>query len=259
MSIVTYSQLGRNGRLGNQMFQIAATIAYGIEHGKWAVFPKWDYSRFMKYPLNEGECQYPVVHREPAFTFSEIPAIEGNVDLHGYFQSEKYFSNFSDHIRRIFRLSDEHEKIVKEWFLNRINSHQGIEHTCSIHVRRGDYEKNEHTKAFHGLLGMDYYQAAVRLIKYPAEQVLFFIVSDDPDWCEKNFGWLPNKVVSRNSEIMDLYMQAYCTINIIANSSFSWWGHWLNQHPDKICIAPKNWFANGPDSQDIYLPNTIKI
>lgn len=259
MSIATYSQLGKNGRLGNQMFQIAATAAYGLEHGKRAVFPPWEYSRFMKYPLNEGDAAHPTVHKEPAFTFSDIPVIDGDVDLHGYFQSEKYFQNCKEHIRRIFRLSEDHAKIVFNWFMNRVGAVPPTMKTCSIHVRRGDYESNAGTKAYHGVLGMDYYEKAIQVLPDFPDNVLFFIVSDDPDWCEEHFGAFPHVVISRNSEIMDLYIQSMCEWNIIANSSFSWWGHWLNQHPDKICVAPKRWFANGPDPRDLYIPNSILI
>lgn len=261
MSIVTYSQLGRNGRLGNQLFQIAATVAYGIDHGKRAVFPHWDYARFMNYPLNEGDAKFPTIHKEPAFTFSEIPEIEGDVDLHGYFQSEKYFERYRDHILRVFKPSFESLKVSTDWFKNtmRLNNGRTPEYTCSLHVRRGDYEKNENTKQYHGLLGMDYYEKAIQVLPCDIDEMLFYIVSDDPDWCEQTLDWIPNKVISRNSDIMDLFVQSFCNFNIIANSSFSWWGHWLNQRDYKICVAPKQWFANGPDPKDVYPKNSIVI
>jgi hypothetical protein len=129
-----------------------------------------------------------------------------------------------------------------------------FENTCSIHVRRGNYVERQD---FHPLQSIDYYKQAISII---GENTLFLIFSDDIEWCESNLDFIKNKIfISGNLDYQDLYLMSMCNHNIIANSSFSWWGAWLNNHKDKKIIYPSLWFNNGPDSSEIGGENWIKI
>ncbi len=163
--------------------------------------------------------------------------------LFGSWQSEKYFSSFEKEIRNDFKFRrklDEKNLLLAE----RIKATNSI----SIHIRRGDYADNLETNKTHGLCTIDYYIKSINYIKQIIENPMFFIFSDDIEWATRNLKiddehefitWNKNKDSS-----IDMQMMSYCKHNIIANSSFSWWGAWLNSNPNKIVIAPKRWFAN---------------
>lgn len=157
----------------------------------------------------------------------------------GYFQHEKYFKHLREDILKSFSLSvplDEKNQTV----LNKILETNSV----SIHIRRGDYVHLEHVSKTHGTCSLDYYKKAVEYITKKVENPHFFIFSDDIDWVIKNFKIeYPFMVVDFNQEkeYFDLNLMKNCKHNIIANSSFSWWGGWLNENPQKIVIAPKKW------------------
>jgi hypothetical protein len=119
-----------------------------------------------------------------------------------------------------------------------------------LHVRRGDYcTLAEH----HPTQSIDYYKAAVEII---GKEATYFIFSDDIPWCIEQLDWIPNKqFVQGNEPHEDLYLMSFCKSNIIANSSFSWWGAYLNQYKSKQVIVPKRWFGSAKehwDTKDLY-------
>ena len=258
MGIVTYSQLGNMGRLGNSLFQIATTIAYGLEHNKSFVFPGWKYSPYMMKPLPVSEVPNATRYNEPSFHHTPIPFIEGNVDLLGFYQSEHYFEKHLPEILPYITLNDRQFGYITSKYGYYLNKK-----TCSIHVRHGDYLNNPGTKDYHGVLPKEYYEKAIHTLygeKY--EDVLFLIFSDDIDWCMDNFK-LPNQLfVEGEEDIIDLFIGSYCRDHIIANSSFSWWQSFLNKNKTSRTVAPKNWFV-GKDApqitKDIYCDGWIKI
>ena len=132
--------------------------------------------------------------------------------------------------------------------------------SVSIHVRRGDYLTNPVTFQTHGLCDIDYYKKAIDEILDLVDKPHFFIFSDDQSWAKSNiiFGAPTDYVMHNNSlkNYEDLRLMSYCRHHIIANSSFSWWGAWLGNNPEKIVIAPKKWF-NDPkiDTTDL-IPDT---
>ncbi len=138
-------------------------------------------------------------------------------------------------------------------YLNSIKNSNSV----SLHVRRGDYLKIKNIN----VLDVDYYMKAVDYIKKNVEKPMFYIFSDDLDWCKNNLGFLNNcnYVDLTQTEIDDLKLMSFCQHNIIANSSFSWWGAWLNQNPKKIVIAPKEWLINDPGSSNVILSDWIKL
>ena len=113
-------------------------------------------------------------------------------------------------------------------------------------MRRGDYVSNTETTDFHGLCDVDYYQEAIRKIRKGLPHSTFYIFSDDKDYVKEIFNRLPNVVFIEHIpfDFEELLLMSYCKHNIIANSTFSWWGAWLNTNMHKIVIAPDLWFAD---------------
>ena len=163
--------------------------------------------------------------------------------LIGNWQSEKYFKSIEPVIREDLKfkspLSDINKKIIED--MNRFDS-------VAVHVRRGDYAKNKLTLNIHGLCSAQYYEVAVELMLERLKKPKFFIFSDDIEWVKKNFSIkTPHVFINHNKGVEsfnDMRLMASCQHNIIANSSFSWWGAWLNSNQNKTVIAPKKWFAN---------------
>ena len=134
----------------------------------------------------------------------------------------------------------------------------------SLHVRRTDYVQNALTNKIHGVCDQDYYASCVRYIGDQVSNPHFFIFSDEPQWAKDNLMFdFPMTVVdcndaSRNYE--DLRLMSTCKHNIIANSSFSWWGAWLNSNPNKIICAPKQWFTDSTrNTKDLIPSNWIRL
>ncbi len=169
------------------------------------------------------------------------PAIgERGIYLSGYWQSEKYFKDTEEIIREEFTLKDEYS-IEGRAITQEIISCNAI----SLHVRRGDYVSDKRTNEYHGTCSLSYYEAAMKFVTSKVENPHLFIFSDDIEWVKENLKIdHPVTYVSdgKLKDYEELMLMSYCKHNIIANSSFSWWGAWLNRNSDKIVIAPKKWF-----------------
>jgi hypothetical protein len=242
---VTHINLGRNGRLGNQMFQIASTIGVALKNGVDYSFPNWvcyesktEYHKFFtkKLPVLNINSQIINIH-ETQFNYKdiEIPNDGKIYSLNGYFQTEKYFKVCEDIIREYFTPIDEIEKEIDLKYKNILKN------SCSIHIRRGDYIGQT---SHHPIQSLEYYYQGIKEIYGDnVNDVNFLIFSDDIEWCKKNIT-LPNiHFIENNINIIDMMLMSKCKNNIIANSSFSWWGAWLNKNVDKKVIAPKKWFG----------------
>lgn len=183
--------------------------------------------------------------REPpdhSFTDKVFNTKRRNVYFDGYWQSEEYFRDATDIIRKDFTFKHSPHESVKPW-IKKINSTQAV----SLHIRRGDYANNPATQAYHGLLPLEYYHKAIEYIGARVSAPTIFVFSDDLAWAEKELqSRYPLHFVShKGADYEDMRLMSLCSHNIIANSSFSWWGAWLNANPHKIIIAPKKWFATG--------------
>ena len=179
--------------------------------------------------------------------------------LHGYWQSEKYFLSHSKKLREDFsfinRLDDENASL-----LAKIQDCNAV----SIHVRRGDYIHNPKAFATHGVCTLDYYRSAIELLESQITEPKFFIFTDDACWVRRELVPLYSdmSVINLNfgrDSYKDMQLMSSCSHHIIANSSFSWWGAWLNLSPTKTVIAPKKWFAKDKLSKDLLPENWIKI
>lgn len=173
--------------------------------------------------------------------------VDDNSYIYGYFQTEKYFSTIKNDLIEAFTLKEELDDQNKKLIV-KIKS----ENAVSIHIRRGDYINSPFT-----LLDMSYYQQAIELIKKRVENPKFYIFANDNDWVARNFDLLNiNKTIVIHNQgdrsYMDMILMSHCKHNICANSSFSWWGAWLNQCTDKLVIVPKKWLKNKVYSASTY-------
>lgn len=193
-------------------------------------------------------------HFDPA-----VLCLTGEVFLEGYWQSERYFSDVAGTIREAFQLKTPLEGRNKE-----LAEHIAAVEAVSLHVRRGDYVADETTHHRYGVCGIDYYQRAISHIAEHVERPELFIFSDDPEWARSNLKFShPMTFIDHNPPAQgyeDMRLMSLCRHHIIANSSFSWWGAWLNSRPDKIVIAPRNWFDHyDVDTSDLYPQGWLKF
>jgi hypothetical protein len=250
------------GGLGNYLFQIAVAYSYSKQTGKKMLFDVNDiyivhkpYNHYLNNIFKKIEFNvindFYIILPEKTFNFNKIPIIEGNVKLNGYFQSEKYFIDVREDILNLFEIDENTEVYLFDKYSKLLSGN-----TCSIHVRRGDYLNLPN---FHPTQDLSYYIDSCKII---GDDVNYLIFSDDIEWCYKNFDFIKNKTfISGNTDYQDLYLMSMCNNNIIANSTFSWWGAWLNNN-NKQVIIPKKWFGDRNshlNTNDLYPNEWIKI
>ena len=281
------------GGLGNQMFQYATARRLAEKH---STILKLDVTGFEQYKLHRyslhcfqiweylatsdeiksilGNSQNIINRAKRKFGYSQdnkwlrekhfhfdanILSAPNNILLDGFWQSEKYFSDIADILRREFVVKYQQDYQSKK-FSELIQEAQSV---C-IHVRRADYVQNHVTNQVHGTCDSNYYDSCVKYITERISNPHFFVFSDEPEWARENLklGY-PTTIVdcndaSRNYE--DLRLMSQCQHNIIANSTFSWWGAWLNNNPNKIVCAPKKWFNDATrDTKDIIPDTWLKL
>ncbi len=167
-----------------------------------------------------------------------------NTYLSGYWQCEKYFMDVKNLVVDSFMLRGGLLDAVNDSsVLGSTRGHILNTQSVSVHFRRGDYLNNLTVGAIHGICSAEYYDSAIKYFSSILGNIRFFLFSDDPEWVLENVKIpFPFTVIPANPGYTDLYLMSLCKHNIIANSSFSWWGAWLNKNPDKIVIAPEKWF-----------------
>lgn len=234
--MVTFSQLGYPtwGRLGNQLFQIAATLGVAHRNGQDAIFPAWSYERYFLHQLPKGVLSDVQVCRHTSVFYEFIDLSPGNWDLQGFFTSEKFFESVIHDIRIQFKPA----AAISDYLTCKYGSMLS-QNSCSIHVRRGDYLKLSWDFPTQPL---DYYQYAIQQF---SSDTLFLIFSDDISWCQEHFIGPQFAFIEGEDDIVDLFLMSRCCNHIIANSTFSWWGAWLNPSPDKIVLCPARWYGPG--------------
>jgi hypothetical protein len=180
-----------------------------------------------------------------------------NYYIEGYWQSEKYFCNYRNEILSAFKLRKELDKKNQTYEKLILKAEISI----SIHFRFGDYT-NEMNKAIYGdICNEEYYQNAIDYFNKNFSNPTFFIFSNEHELITKKFDIKNYFIINSNGEdkgYFDMYLMSICNHNIIANSSFSWWGAWLNLNPDKVVIAPLKW-TNNENRQDICPKEWIRI
>lgn len=188
-----------------------------------------------------------------------ILKVNDNTYLQGHWVSESFFKDINNIIKREFTFKDKPDS-ANQKMINRIKSYDSV----SVHIRRGDYVIDAKTNKRHGICDLGYYIKAVDLIAKRVKKPYFFIFSDDTNWTKHNLRLeFPCVYVDHNigkKDYEDMRLMGLCKHNIIANSSFSWWGAWLNQNPNKIVIAPKKWFRDKSiNTKDLIPQSWIKI
>ena len=177
--------------------------------------------------------------------------------LDGFWQSEKYFSDIEGILRQEFALKNTQTALFHQ-IAEKIEGTRSV----SLHVRRGDMANHPETNRLHGTCSLDYYDRAIEYMIERIYQPHFFIFSDDPEWVKDNLNLnCLSTIVSYGDLLQDyeeLHLMSRCQNHIIANSSFSWWGAWLNPKIDKLVVAPNNWFGafvSDHDTKDL-IPET---
>lgn len=259
--------------LGNQLFQIAFGYSISQQYSKplyitgdiHPIFSKINTDSFIRIKfntLNSNEVinfnrnsskynfknfkltKYQTYH-EKEFSFNDINFNLKNPTLFkGFWQSEKYFYHISNQIRFLFSVTPVLDNISR-LYLKQIS----ITNSVAIHIRRGDYISIPENFEKHGVCSIDYYKKAIKHISSKVKNLRLFVFTDDHDWVQENI--LPHFkniliVSTRNfgaNSWRDLYLISQCKHQIIANSTFSWWGAWLNTNRNKLVVAPQNWFT----------------
>lgn len=184
-----------------------------------------------------------VIHNKenPSDALSKIK--NGNI-YEGYFQSEKYFEAYKNDIRKTLTIKKEHT----DAFNNAAKSICSDKKKIVVHIRRTDYVGLEMS------LPLAYYKKAIDMVRH--ENAVYIFISDDIQFIEDEFGYIKNKYVSNNNEIIDLQFLINADVCILSNSSFSWWGAWLNTYANKQVIAPNNWLGHKTEQEQ---PNGVLI
>lgn len=178
--------------------------------------------------------------------------LPGNIYLVGYWSQWKYFIDVEQMIRQDFRFKSDLDSMNLS-VAEEIHATSSV----SVHVRRGDYVNDPNIIGFYEICSVPYYLAAVKAICREVQNPHFFMFSDDPEWVQENIklDWPCTYVTHNvgNSDHEDMRLMSMCKHHIIANSSFSWWGAWLGQSPDKIVYAPERWFTSDEMNSTIHL------
>lgn len=244
--MITFAKLGKYGRLGNQLFQIASTIGIAHTNAMDFTFPKWEYSEHFVNDLPHAIIWDYEVYKEPSSNYNDVKLNKGfNWSLEGYFQSWKYFHSVRD--------------IVKYYLEPDFVTTNKYRDFVSIHIRRGDYIGS----SFHINLRHNYYRDAMNL--FPNSNFLVF--SDDIDFA-MNCGWFSHdkcifkesdhsKGINTNTpeDLLHLMYMSKCKAHIIANSSFSWWSAYLSGNQT---VAPRQWIST-ESTNDRLMPEWIII
>ncbi len=272
------------GGLGNQLFQYCAGRALALRRGVDVSLDVRDYDRANAFKVGLGHFNVQTVpaerlpvgredgtvkallkvvkggalrsYREAPLGYDEaFGGLPDETHLKGYWQSERYFADFEDQIRDDLR-------IVTLPSQKNVEMLAGIQrcNAVSLHIRRGDYVSNAKFNAAHGTCDLEYYARAAAFVAQRAGDPVIYAFSDDPAWVAENLR-LPYEMrfVGHNdgdTNYEDLRLMLACQHHIIANSSFSWWGAWLNPSVEKIVAAPTQWFDDPNKTNPDILPES---
>ena len=270
------------GGLGNQMFQYAFYLGEREKHGGlWLFDIKGTRYHHQEFELdgifNICKCKKThnfalklirklrmpqmIVNEKEEGAYSETPNVFGIgkcIKYRGFWQNEKYFLDVENEVRRIYKFDESKLNHKTVSLYNQIKEQR--RNYVSVHVRRGDYLD---CPIFH-VCTAEYYHRAMSHIKSHVKDVSFVVFSDDIPWCREQFG-ISNDTLqyvdwnSGTDSWQDMFLMSKCHHNIIANSSFSWWGAWLNDFIDKIVVAPSYWLADETKMQDVVPSNWVRI
>lgn len=251
---------GFEGQIGNQLFVVAATLGFAWDYNARPIFPnlsmeknRTSYNRgLLFYRLDHSPSPRPLeyIFREKIwYSADRIPFYGNDLMIEGYFQSWKHFHSHRDELLAVLAPSPFVADYLSEKYGNLISNPK----TVAIHIRTSG--KMPHEKRYQPFLGIEYVKRATDL--FPGD-FLFIIFSDRINWCKKHLSSLNRNFIfiEGNDGIEDLFLMSMMRHIIISNSTYSWWGAYLNQHPEKRVIAPEYWGGNPPPphTRDLFLP-----
>lgn len=278
------------GGLGNQMFayalyrmledkgkKVRADLLhyYTLESRSFEltqIFPEINICKASSYNIKKYKTIAPYMRGDKSFKYYVEPSVMNDVKnfadqglldngfewgyLKGYFQTRVFAQEIEEILRREFIFCKTEDYGLKE-AIHDIKA----ENAVSVHIRRGDYL--DVSEIYGGICTKEYYQKAMKTIKARAKNPVFYFFSNDIEWvkdnfCEENAVYIESSMFDDYQDWYDMYLMSECKYNIIANSSFSWWGAWLNKNKDKIVIAPKKW-VNADSMEDICPESWIRI
>jgi len=242
------------GGLSNILIQMAAVKSMAIDKGTDCSFTNLNYQLnlindemennpkvkhafeymliFDKFNTSLPSSELPIIHFP--FVYKKIDLPNDNFYVDGFFQSEKYFAHNRKELLEWFKIPEQiKEKIELKY------SELFKQRTTSIHVRRGDYLRYPN---HHPVQTLEYYNKSIEYLKDSTD--LFMVFSDDIEWCKDNIKTDNIIYFEDEKDYIEIYLMSLCDNNIISNSSFSWWGAWLNRNENKIVIGPKIWFGS---------------
>lgn len=242
------------GGLGNQLFEISHALCQGWKHNRPTQFLGKSFTpgqgRGAENYVNNIFRNLTFVDNienlstvsEPSFEYVGVKPLLNNTAFYGYFQSTKNWFGYESRIREIFSPNQE----VIDNFMKKYPQ-LSQPNTLSIHVRRSEYLKLLH---IHPTISLEYLTEAIKLI---GEFSTVFIFSDDHEFVSKNLSFKDSVFVNEPEDYLELWLMSLCKNHIISNSTFSWWGTFLNKNENKKIIAPSVWFGpKGPNAKDIY-------
>ncbi|WP_068471370.1 alpha-1,2-fucosyltransferase [Candidatus Protochlamydia phocaeensis] len=253
------------GQLGNQLFQIATTLAYAWDHQARPIFPELDKSDYAQ-SYNRNRIFFRLDNSPLPRPFTQI--FNGPIGytpitycpdhyLVGFFQSWKYFHHHRDKLLQVFAPSE----IDCYYLLFKYGELLSHPNTVSVHVRT--YDAPLHYGKMFPFVGLEYYKKALDL--FPSD-TLFVVFSDRINWCKHHFANFKDKnmiFIEGNDYIQDLFLMSLLKHHILANSTFSWWAAYLCQNPHQMVVAPSDWthpdYVGAPNLDDLYFPHWIRI
>lgn len=239
------------GGIGNQLFQFAFGYAMAKRLGTQLKVDRSGYPDHKGRVYSLGWLREPPMIAAPSDVISTFPRVVEKPELRfdpaiiegarkgamytGYWQSEAWFKDYEDDIRR--QLTYIHSSPTMRVCRAMIQECDGV--PISVHVRRGDLAADE--GKYQPCYGREYFEDAAKRMLGWYPEARFFVFSDDPQWCMENLPvtW---KVLQVPRPEEAIHLMSLCHHHIIVNSTFSWWGAWLNAHQNKTVIAPKVWF-----------------
>ena len=269
-----YSKL--QGRLGNQMFQYAAIRTVAEDRGYKFCYQepslsflnsakelmrsflgkpnRYNFCNMSEYfelsdkfrlinrlnqliwNLTDSKDKKIYIEKDHINQLADISDIQDRTEVSGFFQSQKYFLANRDNVVEWFTPKNKYLSRLDVLVTKLIPNEDKV---CCVHIRRGDYKTIKYAGKQEGWsLPMSYYNKAIAQVNNDVDLIIF--ITDDPQWVDDNFSWVKPRFITKGEPaVVDMFLMTKCKYNIIANSTFSWWGAWLNKSPDKIVIAPK--------------------
>jgi hypothetical protein len=266
-----------NHGLGNQLFQYATGRSLARQLGTRLILDTSAYSSssFRQYKLNHFGISQPTLNSLARFAIRKLrrralapirllaqnfgiirlvkdkergfdktlPDQGKNLHLEGFWQSERYFADLRETLLTELTLPAPTQPEARRMWA-RMNE----EISVCVHIRRGDYVSTKHGQTHWVTCGLEYYAAAMAYLGERVAGAKYYFFSDDPVWVQANFTPATNRVFvtspTARSDIEDFSLMMNCRHFIIANSTFSWWAAWLGKQPDKLVIAPRNWYRS---------------